>query len=324
MIDAIWKWLQQNENHAVIFGLIWTVAAGIGISFLNLAVRRAVLRNVTAIEERHRIRSRLGWLSAVAFFVVTGLIWAGFLSDMNLSTFLGIVGAGVALSLQETLLCLAGWLLIIIRKPFDIGDRVEIDGRIGDVIDIRVFQTTLLEVGNWVGADQSTGRLLVVPNSMVFRHPVYNYTEGFPFLWNEISSIVTFESDWEQAKGIMLDQALEEGERIREEMSRQIKAMQGKYAIHFERLTPIVYTSIADNGVRLTLRYLTPARQRRATSHRIAENILKEFIKHRRIDFAYPTTRWFSNPTEGKPEAGGPPEPVPDAAPSSDSNISST
>jgi len=131
----------------------------------------------------------------------------------------------LALSLQETLVCVAGWLLLVVRRPYDIGDRIEIDHRIGDVIDISVFQTSMLEVGNWVKADQSTGRILIIPNSMVIRHPVYNYTKGFPFVWNELAVTVTFESDWEHAEQLMLEQAEVEAEKLQGEVKRQIAKM---------------------------------------------------------------------------------------------------
>jgi small-conductance mechanosensitive channel len=262
-----------------------------------------MLKEETEIEARHKIRGFSTWLGVAIFIVATILIWADYIGDVGV--FLGIVGAGVALSMQETLLCIVGWGILQVRKSYDIGDRIEIDGRIGDVIGISVFQTTMLEVGNWVDADQSTGRLLITPNSMVLRHAVYNYTKGFPFIWNEFSTIVTFESDWRQAKDIMLSYAQEEDRKFDEEVERRIKDMQHQYAIRYGQLDPIVYTTIADNGVRLTLRFLSPVRQRRAMLHKISENILDALIQHRDIDFAYPTTRFYSNREEGKAGTGG-------------------
>ena len=136
---------------------------------------------------------------------------------------------------------------------------------------------------------------------MIVRHAIHNYTKGFPFVWDEFAAVVTFESDWEQAEGLMLEQAEGEADKIEAEVKRRIEQMQQRYAIHYEQLRPTVYTSIADNGVRLTLRYLTPVRMRRAITHRISQNVLRSFLEHPRIDFAYPTTRWFRNPDEGKP-----------------------
>ena len=292
--------------------LLWTfVAAGMA-HLLVKAAQRALVRRSVDVGARHKIRMTTSWTGIALFLIAALFIWIGQIE--NLGVFLGIAGAGVALSLQETLVCIAGWLVLVVRRPFDIGDRIEIDGRVGDVIGISVFQTSMLEIGNWIGADQSTGRMLIIPNSMIIRHAIYNYTKGFPFVWDEFSVIVTFESDWQEAERLMLSNAEVEAEKIAGEVKRQIKKMQERYAIHYGKLSPIVYTSIADSGVRLTLRYLTPARRRRTVNHRISRNVLEAFIEHPRIDFAYMTARIFRNSEEGKSALGGPQRDGPDKA----------
>ncbi|HUS92817.1 MAG TPA: mechanosensitive ion channel family protein [Phycisphaerae bacterium] len=300
-----------RRAQAVLENVFWTCAAGGVVYLLVSAVRRPLISSSVDLEARHRIRLATAWVGIVVFVVATVLIWTSGIQDLGV--FLGIVGAGVALSLQETLLCIAGWLLLVVRRHYDIGDRIEIDGRIGDVIGISVFQTSMLEVGNWVKADQTSGRMLIIPNSLLLRHALYNYTKGFPFVWNEFTTVVTFESDWEQAKKLMLELADFEADKIETEVKRNIEGMQSQYAIRYRELRPIVYTSIADQGVRLTLRFLSPVRARRGMNHRIAENVLRAFLSHPGIDFAYPTTRMYRNDREGKPhlrrgEAARPPD----------------
>ena len=130
--------------------------------------------------------------------------------------------------------------------------------------------------------------------------------KGFPFVWDEIPVVVTFESDWEEAEKLLLEKAEVEADKIERQVKLQIKRMQNRYAIRYKHLTPTVYTSITDNGVKVTLRYLCPVRERRAMTHRLSRNILQAFINHPRIDFAYPTPRIFRNDREGKPDIGGP------------------
>src|SRR3989441_12617332 len=110
--------------------------------------------------------------------------------------------SGLAIALKDPVTNLAGWIFIVWRRPFEVSDRVEIGGHKGDVIDIRLLQFTLNEIGNWVNADQSSGRIIHIPNGKVFTEPVANYDKGFKYIWNEVPVLVTFESDWRQAKAI--------------------------------------------------------------------------------------------------------------------------
>ncbi len=286
----------------LLYKVLWTCGIGVAIYLVVGAVQRPLSKDISSIEARHKMKLVTNWTGIALFIIAVAIIWMAGVRDFGI--FLGIVGAGLALSLQEILVSIAGWLVYVVRRPYDIGDRIEIEGKIGDVIGVSVFQTTMLEVGNWVGGDQSTGRMLIIPNSMIVRYAVYNYGRGFPFVWDEISIIVTFESDWQEAESLMMQKAEVESDKIAPKVERLIKRMQSRYAIRYEHLTPIVYTSIADNGVELTLRYLCPVRDRRMITHRLSRNILQAFIDHPTIDFAYNTTRIFRNNEEGKPGTG--------------------
>jgi small-conductance mechanosensitive channel len=221
---------------------------------------------------------------------------------------LGLVTAGLAIALQDPLSNLAGWLFIVTRRPYSVGDRIEIAGQIGDVIDIRLFQTYLMECGNWVGSDQATGRVLGIPNGMVFKSTSANYTSGFEYIWDEIPVLVTFESDWRKAKRLLEGIAESVAQPMSADSQRQIRRAASKQMIFFQKLTPIIYTSVQDSGVLLTMRYLTPPRQRRGNAQLIWEAILDAYAHETDIDFAYPTMRQFRNITEGKP--GTRPEPI--------------
>lgn len=202
-----------------------------------------------------------------------------------------MASAGIALALQEVILSMAGWVLILMRRPFEIGDRIELNSVKGDVIDIRLFQTSLLEIGNWIDADQSTGRIVNIPNSFIFKYQNYNYSRGFEFIWHEIPVLVTFESDWKVAKEIMMKHANKIAEGMEAAVQRKIDVMKNRYMIYYGKLTPIVYVSIKDSGVLLTLRYLTEAKKRRWMEDSLSQAILTDFEENDRVNFAYPTYR---------------------------------
>ena len=130
-----------------------------------------------------------------------------------------------------------------------------------------------------------------IPNSFVFKKPNFNYNRGFEFIWNEIPFVVTFESDWRRAKEIMLAQAAALAEGLEPQAKHRIDRMTRQYMIYYEKFTPIVYVDIKDSGIRLTLRYLTEAKKRRATTDTICAAVLDDFAKEPNVNLAYPTYR---------------------------------
>ncbi|OLC04924.1 MAG: mechanosensitive ion channel protein MscS, partial [Gemmatimonadetes bacterium 13_1_40CM_69_22] len=223
-----------------------------------------------------------------------------------LATFLGLLSAGLAIALKDPVADLAGWAFIIWRRPFEVGDRIQIGLHAGDVIDLGLFQFTLNEIGAWVNADQSTGRIIHVPNGKVFTDPVANYNKGFRYIWNEVPVVVTFESDWRKAKQILTKIAIKHAEHLTAQAEQELLAASQQYLINYRKLTPIVYTKVVDSGVQLTIRYLIEPRKRRGTEHAIWEDILTEFATYADIDLAYHTVRGFKNTDEGKPALRAP------------------
>lgn len=205
-----------------------------------------------------------------------------------------VCSAGLAIALKDPLTNIAGWLFITARKPFSVGDRVQIGDHAGDVIDIRLFQFTLLEIRNWVDADQSTGRIIHLPNGKVFLEAQANFSRGFQYIWNEVPVLITFESNWEKAKSILEKIVNEHAEHLSKSAEKKVKEATKKYLITYMHLTPIVYTSVRDSGVLLTMRYLCDPRKRRSSEHEIWEDTLTGFALNVDIDFAYPTQRFYT------------------------------
>lgn len=276
------------ETLAIVL-LLWLVRA--------LTIR-LVYRNTEDKKLRFKWRKNLGYATTAIGVLLVAQIW--FAGIESLATFLGLLSAGLAIALKDPVSDLAGWLFIIWRKPFDVGDRIQIGEVRGDIIDIRPFKFTLLEIGNWVAADQSTGRVIHIPNHLIFIEKMFNYTSDFQFIWNELAVVVTFESDWKKAKKILLDIVRLRTKDMIEEAQVQIDQASKSYLIEYRYLTPIVYTDVQDSGIRLTIRHLTHPRRRRGTSEGIWEDILDAFDEHVDIDFAYPTIRYFNHTTEGK------------------------
>jgi small-conductance mechanosensitive channel len=265
-----------------------------------------LFKRIAEPNRRYGLSKTVSYVLGLIVVLIIAKIWLQ--ADINLATYLGILSAGLAIALQDPIANLAGWLFIIIRQPFRVGDRIQVGSQAGDVIDVRLFMFSVLEIGNWVDADQSTGRIIHVPNGRVFKEPLTNFTQGFEYIWDEIPVTVTFESDWQKAHQILQRIASEHSEKLDEAMAKQVRALADKYQIRFTHLTPIVWTKVIDFGVTLTIRYLCHPRRRRSLEDTIWKEILKAFAKEPSIDFAYPTQRFYDNRAEGKAGAGGPDE----------------
>jgi small-conductance mechanosensitive channel len=265
---------------------------------ISRVARRLIVRAVEDSASRFHMTRVTGYAIGGLALIILARLWIQGMT--GLATYFGLLSAGVAIALQDPLTSLAGWLFILIRRPFRVGDRIELGGQRGDVVDIRPFRFVMLEIGNWVHADQSTGRILHVPNASIFKHPIANYDEAFGFIWNEIAVTVTFESNWKRAKEALEKIVGKNAEELDAEVRRRIDEAAESMHLKFTHLTPVVWTSVIDSGVRLTMRYLCRVRARRSSESKIWEDILDAFDTMTDVELAYPTTRFFDNSGEGK------------------------
>ena len=279
--------------------LLTTVGVILSLLLVRWMVLKGVHRRVTDLHTRYRWHKGANYTAGVISILVVVRIWL--VDFAGAATYLGLLSAGLAIALKDPLANLAAWLFILWRRPLEVGDRVQIGGNAGDVVDIRLFQFTLLEIGNWVEADQTTGRLIHVPNALVFTLPLANYTRGFHAIWTELPVQVTFESDWAKARTILQEIAERRGSRTEEEAGLASTATATRYALPKGAFSPTVYVSVRDSGVMLTLRTPCAPRERRRVTDAIWQDVLRAFAECPDVDFAYPTTRFYSNDTEGKP-----------------------
>jgi small-conductance mechanosensitive channel len=294
--DALLDWLRRVLWEYSLYGKVARSAAVVlSLGLVSLVIQTIIDRRT----DNPRVLYR--WRKALTFVFLLGALflgWIWFEEIRSWVTFLGLLSAGLAIALREPLTNLAGWVFILWRRPFAIGDRVEVGAHAGDVVDIRLFQFTLLEIGNWVDADQSTGRAIHVPNGVVFGTALVNYHKGLEYIWNELPVMVTFESDWEHAKALLQGIADRHAAHLTEDAREHIRRAAHRYLILYAHLTPVVYTQVESYGVRLTVRYLCEPRRRRSSEAAIWEDVLRTFADNPDVEFAYPTQRFFDRRAE--------------------------
>lgn len=258
----------------------------IGVFWLaSVILIRLIVPRIHNERTRYIFRRTIHYTAIILGMVILARLWLT--GVQSLLTFFGLIAAGITISLKEPIQNLFAWFTIIIwRELFRLGDRVEVGGYAGDVVDMGIFYFTLMEIGNWVDAEQSTGRILKVPNALVITHAVANYSRGLKHIWNEIPILVSGESDWKKAKAILQDIAETHGERPNHDHRRSFRENTEEFIVT-PTLTPTVYTRIAEHGVLLTIRHLCEPKHRRDIEKNISERILEEFDQHPTIQIVY-------------------------------------
>jgi len=294
------KIIQHLENMGLYGRLDDSVLAIVFFIFLRWVLVRIFLQFSKDKQKEFLWRKAATYCSVFVLILLLSFVWLrGFDS---LSTYFGLLSAGMAVALKDPIANLAGWLFIIVRKPFEIGDRVQIGNYAGDVIDIDIFQFALMESGtSGASNNMRTGRLVKVSNSAVFTEPQVNFTKGwFEYVWNTIEIIVTFESNWKKARSILEKIIIAESEDAIKRAKETISKASEKYMVFDITLEPRVLTEVGSNGVVLTAVYLCDPLFRRMSSSKVWEQLLDSYSIENDIAFAYSTQRSFSNITEGK------------------------
>ena len=283
-------WIESlNIDNQLALNLIWTVVIVTGLYLIKGLLIKALHKHIENTEVYYKTKRVTNGIAFFLSFIVVVIIWLD--TSSSLLTFLGLFSAGVALALKDILLNISGWLYIIIRQPFFVGDRIEISGIKGDVIDQNIFKFRVIEIGNWVQAEQSTGRIIHIPNYKIFTDPLANYSLGFEYIWDELAVLIPFEKNWRKAKVILEEVVHQMTDDLSEDVRKQIREASRKYMIFYNSLTPIVYTDVTDSGVRLTMRFICHPKQRRTVNQKIWEELLNRFDAEDDVEFGYPTMR---------------------------------
>jgi small-conductance mechanosensitive channel len=283
-----------------------------GILLLAVLVRLLAGRIVKRrLPEEDPRRYTINKIVAGAFWTILLLGGAFTLvgGGVGVGAILGLGTLGVAYALQDIISSVAGWFVAVGGGGYGMGDRIRIGDLHGDVVDISLIRTWLMEVNPANDSGQSTGCLVSFPNNILLKQPLHNFTTGTRSLWQELSFTITYESDWQAAEQILLEATHEiDTERLVAQAKEEIRRMVGRFRVRFGALTPIVYVWPADSGVRLTLRHLTEARRQRIHRDIITRYVMHRFGEHPRIQFAYPTQRIIPTPP---PAAAGSRDPGP-------------
>lgn len=274
MLEKMNDWLVKYQLTVnVLTYLFWIALVFVLITWIRHLLRRNIANTVV----KYRAQKGIEIIGYIIVVLITITYFTGSIKDFGLV--IGLLTAGIAITLQELILSIAGSFYIFLVKVYSPGDRIEIHGIKGDVIDIDSIYTTMMEIGEWVSSDNYTGRIIKLSNAFVFKGPVYNYSQDFPFVWDEFNLPIRYGSDIELAKEIVIEVAQEHLSDYVKESMTSWGAIVSKYYIEDADVNPTLAIAITENWIEFNLRYIVDYKKRRYTKHLLNETIGKRILE---------------------------------------------
>ncbi|MFX1465890.1 MAG: mechanosensitive ion channel family protein [Promethearchaeota archaeon] len=263
------------------------IALGIIYIIFKVIIEEAVVKRIKETKTKYSFNKLVSILYIIAFLAVLTTIWIE--QPQTLFVAYGVVAAGIAISLQDLFKSLAGGIIIYVNRLYTVGDRIEIQKIVGDVIDIHILYTTILEIQGWIDGDQPTGRLAIIPNSYVLSSTIYNFTKDHNFIWDEIMIPITYDSDWKVAYDTIMTVVREITKYLVEQAEKEIEQLEEMYYIGKRIVEPNIFLKLTDNWISFNIRFVTEAKKRRSLRHKLSQKILEEIQKNERIKIASAT-----------------------------------
>jgi small-conductance mechanosensitive channel len=270
MIEDLKHWFSEHPiSTNILQYLAWVL-----LIFGTIAwIRKLLKKNLPDNSIKYKTQKGIEVIGYILVVLLTITYFTGSIQDFGLA--IGLLTAGITITLQEIILSIAGSFYIFFVKVYKPGDRIEINGIKGDVIDIDSIYTTMMEIGEWVDSDNYTGRIVKLSNAFVFKGPVYNYSQDFPFVWDEFNLPIRYGSDLELAKSIVITVAQERLSEYVNDSLKEWKNVVEKYYIEDAQVDPTLSITMTDNWIQFNLRYIVDYKKRRYTKHILNEEIGK-------------------------------------------------
>ncbi|WP_175440088.1 mechanosensitive ion channel family protein [Micromonospora nigra] len=278
-MDAFLDLVRDNSS---VGGRLVTTAMLVVVAILvgSAAARLAGWR-VTDAYARYYVRKATHYATVLILLVALAVLWRPFAG--RIGVVLGFVAAGLAFAMQEVIGALAGWVSIMTSRQFRVGDRIQMGGVRGDVLDITPLRTTVLEIGSgsddssWVRGRQYTGRTVSISNKAVFSEPVYNSTATMQYLWEELTLTISYRDDWQQAERILREEAQRASSSLGARQA--IEQMRRRYPVGRTEVDPRVFVRATDNWIELSARFVVPVREARAVKDTVTRTVLHRLEK---------------------------------------------
>ena len=273
----------------------WTfLFIGVIYFLFKFILEETISKRIKDYKAKYSFKKTLSILYLLILAVNVLIIWAE--DTQAILVAYGLVAAGIAISLQDFFKNFVGGILIFLTGIYRVGDRIEVNSNSGDVIDIGILYTTLMEIKEWVDGEQPTGRLKIIPNGYVLSSTINNYTKDYEFIWDELQVPLTYDSDWKDAYNKILNIVKNETQTLTDQAEKGISKLGEKYYLIKKDVEPNIFLTLTDNWITFNIRYITDARGRRSLHNKLSQLILEEIQRSEKIKIASATLNITSFP----------------------------
>lgn len=276
-MENLWELLRDNNS---VPGRLVTTLVVVAVAIpIAMGLGRLIARRGKDGYTRYYLRKVTAYSVAFVTFLALAILWRPFAG--RIGVVLGLAAAGVAFAMQEVIGALAGWVSILSSRQFRVGDRIQMGGVRGDVLDITPLRTKVLEIGSasgeesWVRGRQYTGRIVSISNKAVFSEPVYNSSAGLDYLWEELTLPVPYDGDWRLAEQILREEV--EHASSSQGAREAVDQMRRRYLVHSTEVEPRVFVRATDNWIELSARFVVPVRKARTVKDEMTRRVLARF-----------------------------------------------
>ena len=253
--------------------IVLAIVALIIFSFLINLIKRKLLKKVRSKKQTSNIEIFSKILKYMMIFFLIFFAFSSYSGSWaGLGISAGLLSAALGWALQRPITGIAAWIMVITKRPFQIGDRILIGDTKGDVVDITLTHVHLSEIGGTIASEELSGRVILIPNSILFEQKIINYTLKEEFILDEVISLITYESSLEKAKDICYKAAL----KFLDSKLKEKKEM------------PFVRVFQQDSGIHVKVRYKVRASERIEMLSKVHNEIINEISKAKDVNIAYP------------------------------------
>jgi len=265
-----------GADHRSILTQLLNIVLILLISYIvRIVLEDIIKKKARTTKERYNMRK----ISSAFITLIAGgmLLVIFFKETTTLIVAYGVFSAGLVIALQDVFRNLAGGIMLLVTRPFNAGDRIQMGESFGDVLDITYFHTTLMEIQEWVDGDQYTGRIMNVPNSFLLSGTVKNYTRHFSFIWDEARISLIPGSNWKKAQKIIFETVDNLVSIAVMNAKVELLNLEQKYLLTTYDVETQTYIKTENDRIDIYVRYIVNPRQRRKLKNTIIQEIMQAF-----------------------------------------------